>query len=130
MASASSRVRLSEICPASVGARGAFYDAVCEHDYLVIDRVLNAITRDPETRRRYRAEIEHRAKVFVVGYWREITRLADATFKHGRLDRAQIEAVLAPPRVVARAMPRRAGDKENFYRRCDGFLMPPKKSRA
>jgi hypothetical protein len=110
------------------GARGAFYDAVCEHDYLVIDRVLNAITRDPETRRRYRAEIEHRAKVFVVGYWREITRLANEIFKHGRLDREQIEAVLAPPPVVPRAMPRRPGDEPNFFRRCDGFVISPKKS--
>jgi hypothetical protein len=110
------------------GARSAFYDAVCERDYRIIGRVLDAITRDPETKRRYRAEIEHKAKVFVVGYWREITRLANEIFKHGRLDRQQIEAVLAPPNVVARAMPRQPGDEPNFYRRCDGFMIPRKKS--
>ena len=36
------------------GARSAFYDALCEHDYRIVDRVLNAITRDPETKRQYR----------------------------------------------------------------------------
>jgi hypothetical protein len=61
-------------------------------------------------------------------YWPEITRLADEIFKHGRLDRAQIEGVLAPPRVVARAMSRRPGDGPNFFRRCDGYLIQPKKS--
>jgi hypothetical protein len=112
------------------GARGAFYDEVCEHDYRVIDRVLDAITPDPAAKRQYRAEVERRAKAFVVGYWREITRLANEIFKHGRLDRTQIAAVLAPPKVVARAMPRRPGDEPNFFRRCDGFLIPPKKSEA
>jgi len=30
-------------------------------------------------------------------YWPEITRLANGIFKHGRLDRQQIETILAPP---------------------------------
>jgi hypothetical protein len=60
--------------------------------------------------------------------WPEITRLADEIFKHGRLDRQQIEVILAPPKVTAPAMPRRPGDEPNFYRRCDGYLIPPKKS--
>ena len=61
-------------------------------------------------------------------YWPEITRLADEIFKYGRLDRAQIEDVLAPPKVVACAMPRWPCDEPNFFRRCDGYLIPPKKS--
>jgi hypothetical protein len=63
-------------------------------------------------------------------HWREITRLADKIFKHRRLDRTQIEAVLAPRPVVPRAMPRRPCDEPNFFRRCDGYLIPPKKSEA
>jgi hypothetical protein len=59
---------------------------------------------------------------FVRRLWSEITRLADEIFKRGRLDRAQIESVLAPPPVVARAMPRRPGDEPNFFRRCDGYF--------
>jgi len=42
---------------------------------------------------------------FVERYWPETTCLADEIFKHGRLDRQQIVAVLAPPLggVVPRA---------------------------
>jgi len=109
------------------GARGEFYDRVCGHDDLVIDRVIAVMTKSPQQAWQYRQEIEVRADVFVRRHWQDITRLAEEIFRHGRLDRQQIEAVLAPPRVVARAMPRRPGDEPNFYRRCDGFLVPPKK---
>jgi hypothetical protein len=57
-------------------------------------------------------------------------RLANEIFKHSHLDRQEIEAVLAPPRVVARAMPRWAGDEPNVYRRCDGFIIPPNSLRV
>jgi hypothetical protein len=111
------------------GARDRFYHAACEHHDRIIDRVLDAITRnDKETKRRYRGETEREAEQFVNDYWPEITRLADEIFKRGHLDREQIEAVLAPPKVVARAMPRRPGDEPNFFRRCDGFIIPPNKS--
>jgi hypothetical protein len=60
----------------------------------------------------------------------ERTPAPTGSSKVGRLDRAQIEAILAPPTVVARAMPRRPGDEPNFFRRCDGYLIPPKKSEA
>jgi hypothetical protein len=93
------------------------YDRVCEHDDRIIDGIKSA-----EQARRYRVEIEHRAEEFVRQYWRALTRLADKIFKHGRLDRQRIEAVFAPPPLVARAMPRRPGDEPNFFRRCDGYF--------
>ena len=110
------------------GARGEFYDRVCGHDDLVIDRVIAVMTKSREQARQCRQQVEEQAEEFVRQYWRDITRLAEEIFRYGRLDRAQIEAVLAPPRVVARAMPRRAGDEPNFFRRCDRFIIPPKKS--
>jgi hypothetical protein len=52
-----------------------------------------------------------------------IQRLAHTLFKTARLDRQQIEAILAPPSVVVpRAMPRRPGDEPEVYRRCDGYF--------
>jgi hypothetical protein len=104
------------------GACGEFYDHACAHDDLIIDRVIGIITKSPQQARRYRQETDWRAEGFARRHWAKITQLANEIFKHGRLDRQQIEAVLAPPTVVPRAMPRRAGDEPNFFRRCDGYF--------
>jgi hypothetical protein len=94
---------------------------------IIINFVLDTITRDPAIKQRYLAEIEERAERFVREHWREIEKLGKKIFERGHLDAQEIEAVLAPPspvRMQARALPRQPGDEENFYRRQDGYIKP------
>jgi hypothetical protein len=59
--------------------------------------------------------LSNRRKNFL-DYWLQITRLTDEIFKQGRLDRQQIEAVLAPPLVMPRAMPHRGSSVSTLTR--------------
>jgi hypothetical protein len=81
------------------GAKAAYYDRACVHDARVVAYVINLMADSPEERRRLRAQVEAEAREFVDLYWREIERLGDEIYRHGKLNREQIERVLAPPTV-------------------------------
>jgi hypothetical protein len=76
------------------GATHKSYDDYCYHDYVIINRVLDAITRDPERKAKYLRQVEYDAELFVHLYWNEICKLAAEIYRHGTLDKRQIEAVL------------------------------------
>jgi hypothetical protein len=76
------------------GARHKSYDVYFYQDYVIINRVIDAITRDPELKARYLRQVEDDAEEFVGVNWRKITKLADAIYRRGRLDEREIEAVL------------------------------------
>jgi hypothetical protein len=81
---------------------GMVGDSMCEHDDLIVNRVLSSISRSLEDERRMRAQIEEEAENFVNTYWGEILLVARALFKHGRLDRQQIAHILrALPTKIA-----------------------------
>jgi hypothetical protein len=84
------------------GATNATYDEMCEGDYLVIDRVLDAITSDPVRQREYLREIEEKAEAFVNDHWQKILRLAKETLRRGRLTADEIATVLAPVHAAAK----------------------------
>jgi hypothetical protein len=94
------------------GARQQMFDDACEHDDLVIERVIDLATPDPTARRELRALVETEAWEFVDRYWPEIQRLADELFERGFLNREEIERVL-----TKRPEP-------EFRRRQDGYLRP------
>jgi hypothetical protein len=101
------------------GARQQMFDDACEHDDLVIERIIDLATPDPTARRELRALVETEAWEFVDRHWPEIQRLADELYEHGSLDREEIERVLT----------KRAGDDDlldgvPFRRRQDGYLRP------
>jgi hypothetical protein len=78
---------------------GPAYDYMAADDYRTIHFVLDAITKDPGRKRQHLIEIEQRAEEFVDRHWGSVTKVANAMFEapDHRLDRAQIERVLAPP---------------------------------
>ena len=79
------------------GAKDEYYDSFCWQDYQIINRVLDAITRDPERKAKYLRQVEDDAEEFVRANWRSICRLAEQIFERGTLNKREIEAVLAPP---------------------------------
>ena len=82
---------------------GPAYDYMAADDYRTIHFVLDAITKDPGRKRQHLIEIEQQAKEFVDRHWNSITRVANAMFEapDHRLDRRQIERVLASPKRSA-----------------------------
>jgi hypothetical protein len=78
------------------GARGPHYDASCRHDVEVVDRVINVVTEDPAERQRLRERVYSEAREFVDQHWPMIERLGDEIFRRGKLDKREIEEVLAP----------------------------------
>jgi hypothetical protein len=76
------------------GAKDEYYDSFCRQDYQIINRVLHAITRDPERKARYLRQVEDDAEVFVYRHWNEICKLAAKIYRRGTLDKRQIAAVL------------------------------------
>jgi ATP-dependent Zn protease len=96
------------------GAKGEFYDRLCGHDDLVVERVINLMASSPAERRRLHEQVEREAEEFVRKHWRDIERLADELFECGFLNRAQIEHVLA-----------KQSEPELRWRE-DGFIRPPK----
>jgi hypothetical protein len=92
------------------GARGPLYDDVCGHDIEVVDRILAVMERDPTERRRLRERVYREAEQFVDDHWPMIERLGGEIFRRGKLDRREIEAVLAP--VHAPAKP--SGNPDGF----------------
>jgi hypothetical protein len=94
------------------GARDPFYDAACEDDDRVIDRVIGVMTKSPERARRYREQVDREAEEFVATHWREIRRLGDQLLIRKHLDADEIDATI---RSV-----RRNGDK--LFYRYDGYI--------
>jgi hypothetical protein len=92
------------------GACDPFYDAACEHDDRIIDRVIGVITKSPERARRYREQVDREAEEFVGTHWREIRRLANQLLVTKHLD-----AESTPPFAM-----RRNGDK--LFYRYDGYI--------
>jgi hypothetical protein len=84
------------------GAHGPLYDDVCGHDIAVVDRILGVMTRDPAERRRLRERVYREAEEFVDRHWPMIERLGGEIFKRGKLDKRQIEEVLAPAHKPAK----------------------------
>jgi hypothetical protein len=70
------------------------YDGKCEHDDLVVNRVLSSIASAPSERRDMAISVELGAREFVKEHWSDILKLARVLFARGRLDKGQIEAVL------------------------------------
>jgi hypothetical protein len=97
------------------GAKGEFYDRLCEHDDLVVDRVINLMVSSPAERRRLHDQVECGAREFVDRHWYEIEKLGDVLFERGRLDKHEVEVVLGPPKQP----------EPEFRRRQDGFIAPP-----
>jgi hypothetical protein len=97
------------------GAKGEFYDRLCGHDGLVVERIINLMVADPAERRRLHDQVECEAREFVDRHWYEIEKLGNVLFERGRLDKHEIEAVLAAPKQ----------SEPEFRRRQDGFIAPP-----
>jgi hypothetical protein len=96
------------------GAKQKVFDDACAHDDEVISRVINLATSDPAAeRRRLHDQVEREARGFVDRHWPEIEKLGNVLFERGRLDKHEIEVVLAPP-------------EPEFRRRSDGFIKPIK----
>jgi hypothetical protein len=73
---------------------GRVGDSMCEHDDLIVSRVLSSISRSSDDERRMFAQIQDEAQNFVNTYWGEILLVARALFKRGRLDKYQIADIL------------------------------------
>jgi hypothetical protein len=71
------------------------YDGKCEHDDLVVNRVLSSIASSRDEQREMQADIEHRARQFVHQRWPAIMRLARVLFARGRLNESEIRSVLS-----------------------------------
>jgi hypothetical protein len=97
------------------GAKGEFYDRLCGHDDEVISRIITFSTSDPVERRRLHDQVECEAREFVDRHWYEIEKLGDVLFERGRLDKREIEAVLAASKQ----------SEPEFRRRQDGYIAPP-----
>jgi hypothetical protein len=78
------------------GAVAKTYDDNCRHDIEVVDRILAVMERDPAERQRLRARVYKEAEEFVRDHWPMIEKLGGEIFRRGRLDKREIEAVLAP----------------------------------
>src|SRR5262245_19285892 len=90
-------LKTGKVAQHAFGARGEFYDAVCQHDDEIISRVLGLMSKSPEHRRRLYCRIEVEAELFVKKYWSAILRLAEELLRKKHLDKDQIAATLAPP---------------------------------
>jgi hypothetical protein len=108
---------------------GSSCDWMCAHDLAVVDRVLSAISKSPEEKRRLFTGIEGEASEFVDQHWASILKLAKALFERNTLSKREIELILAPRARSAdlsptwgRALPRRPGDEPDFFRRVDGYF--------
>jgi ATP-dependent Zn protease len=96
------------------GAKGEFYDRLCSHDDLIVERVINLMVADPAERRRLHDQVECEAREFVDRHWPEIEKLGNVLFERRRLDKHEIEAVLAAPKQ----------SEPEFRRRQDGYISP------
>jgi hypothetical protein len=103
------------------GAKGEFYDRLCGHDDLVVERVIGLMTTDPEERRRLHERVEREAEEFVRRYWCDIEKLAYELFERGSLNRDEIASVLGPPK---RSEDEGLLDGVPFRRRNDGYISP------
>jgi hypothetical protein len=96
------------------GAVGKFYDDVCGSDVLIVDRILAVMERDPAERRPLRARVYFEAREFVDRYWSEIKKLGGEIFRRGKLDKREIEEVLAPVHKPASAPAKRTESSVAF----------------
>jgi hypothetical protein len=89
------------------GAVGKFYDDVCGSDVLIVDRILSVMERDQAERRRLRERVYGEAEEFVREHWPMIERLGGEIYRRGKLNKREIEEVLAPLHKPASAPAKR-----------------------
>jgi hypothetical protein len=76
------------------GARDPIFDEWCANDLRMVQRIVDALGGSARDRAENLQWIEDEAAEFVRVHWRSISKLADAIYRHGKLDKRQIEAVL------------------------------------
>jgi hypothetical protein len=90
------------------GAVAKTFDDNCGHDIEVVNRIINVMADNPAERRRLRERVYREAQEFVDQYWGEIEKLGKEILNRGKLNKQEIEEILAPEAPPVCTMTQRA----------------------